>query len=465
MLPGTSPPLPASLASLLAVFGPLFTAPSFRTFCGLACGFLAQAGKRSVCGMLAGAGLSRLWPHDRAHSFFSRARWSPDDLGLAVARLVVTLLVPAVQPVTVAIDDTLFRRRGTKVWAASWFHDGAAAGPAKTGYGNNWVIAAIVVKLPMISRPVAVPVLAKLVIKGTNSASRLWLARRMAEAIAGALPGRDIHLTGDAAYAGKELKGLPPGVTWTTRLRKDAALHELPPARTGKRGRPRARGDKLLPLAKLAATAIFTPVTVTRYGTTTTIRAAAITCLWYSVFGSRPVTVVLIRDRSTSGYDLALVTTDTAASAARVIERYAARWSIEVAIEDARQVFGAGQARNRTARAVERTIPFQLACQAIATCWYATAGHDPADVAEHRARAPWYASKAQPSTADMAGKLRRVLIAARFRASRPDQPTPEEIDIIRLAWEDLAALQRKSRVHRPERKQHRRPSWRLGAGR
>ena len=29
MLPGTSLPLPASLANLLAVFGPLFTAPSF----------------------------------------------------------------------------------------------------------------------------------------------------------------------------------------------------------------------------------------------------------------------------------------------------------------------------------------------------------------------------------------------------------------------------------------------------
>ena len=111
MLPGM-PPLPASLASLLAVFGPLFTAPSFRIFRGLACGFLAQAGKRSVCGMLAGAGLSRAWPHDRAHSFFSRARWSPDDLGLAVARLVAGLLVPAGQPVTLAIDDTLFRRRG-----------------------------------------------------------------------------------------------------------------------------------------------------------------------------------------------------------------------------------------------------------------------------------------------------------------------------------------------------------------
>ena len=149
--------------------------------------------------------------------------------------------------------------------------------------------------------------------------------------------------------------------------------------------------------------------------------------------------VLLIRDVSATGYDLALVTTDLDASPAAVIERYAGRWSIEVAIEDARQVFGAGQAPSRTARAVERTIPFQLACQAIATCWYATAGHDPADVAGHRARAPWYTTKAQPSTADMAAKLRRVIIAARFKATRPDQPTPEEIRVIRLAWEDLAA--------------------------
>src|SRR5580700_5209277 len=189
MLPDAALPVPASLMTLLAVFSPLFTAPSFRTFTMLACGFLGQTGKRTVCGMLTGAGLSRIWPHDRAHSFFSRARWDPDDLGLAAARLVVTLLVPAGQPVTVAIDDTLFRRRGKKVWAAAWFHDGSAAGPAKTGYGNNWVIAAVVVMLPMISRPVAVPVLAKLVIKGTSSASRLWLARRMAVMLAGALPG------------------------------------------------------------------------------------------------------------------------------------------------------------------------------------------------------------------------------------------------------------------------------------
>jgi hypothetical protein len=39
----------------------------------------------------------------------------------------------------------------------------------------------------------------------------------------------------------------------------------------------------------------------------------------------------------------------------------------------------------------------------------------------------------------MAAKLRHVVIAARFKASRPDQPAPEEISTHRLAWEDFAA--------------------------
>ncbi len=323
-------PVPASLMALLTACSPLFTAPSFRTFTMLACGFIAQPGKRAVCGMLTGAGLSRLWGHDRAHCFFSRARWDPDELGLAVAKLAVSLLVPAGEPVAVAIDDTLFRRRGKKAWAASWFHDGSVPGKHKAGRGNNWVILAIIVKLPCCSRPVALPVLAELVVKGTNSASRLWLARRMTGKLAAALPGRDIHAVADSAYAGDDLELLPAGVTWTTRLRKNAALHALPPERTGKRGRPRVKGDRLPSLAKLAQAAAFAQVTVTRYGNAETVSAAVVTCLWYSVFGGRRVQVILIRDKSETGYDLALVTTDLNAAAAQVIERYASRWSIEV---------------------------------------------------------------------------------------------------------------------------------------
>ncbi len=81
-----------------------------------------------------------------------------------------------------------------------------------------------------------------------------------------------------------------------------------------------------------------------------------------------------------------------------------------------------------------------LACQALAVIWYATAGHHPADTAARRRNAPWYTTKTEPSTADMTAKLRRVIIAARFKRTSPDQAKPEEIHAIRLAWEDAGDL-------------------------
>lgn len=442
MLPDLTVSLPGSLDELLAWFRPLFTAPSFRTFRALAAGFLAQTGRRTVCGMLTGAGLAGIWPHHRAHRFFSRARWDAAALGLALARLVVTLLVPEGEPVLVAVDDTLFRRSGRKVYAAGWFHDGSARGDHPVGFGNNWVIAAVVVSLPFMSRPVALPVMARLIRKDLkpDQASRLVQARQMAAELARALPGRAIHVVADSAYAGKDLARLPGQVTWTTRLRKDAALFGLPGPRTGKRGRPKVKGARLPSLAELAKAAQFTPVTVRRYGKTATIRAAAITCLWHGVFGTRKVNVVLIRDRSAAGYDLALATTDTAAISEQVIERYAARWSIEVAIEDAKQIFGAGEARNRLPAAVSRTIPFTLTCQTLAMIWHATtAGQHPGDAEARRARAPWYRTKTTTATADITARLRRTIIAAKYRQGHPDQPTPEEIRAVQLAWDEAAA--------------------------
>ena len=73
-------------------------------------------------------------------------------------------------------------------------------------------------------------------------------------------------------------------------------------------------------------------------------------------------------------------------------------------------------------------------------CWYATAGHRPADAGARRLDAPWYTVKTQPSTADMTAKLCRVIIAAKFKRLQPDQPQPAEIHAIRLAWEDAEDL-------------------------
>ncbi|WP_322749912.1 MULTISPECIES: transposase, partial [unclassified Frankia] len=64
-------------------------------------------------------------------------------------------------------------------------------------------------------------------------------------------------MVADAAYAGKELRALPAQVTWTTRLRVDAALYDLAPPRTGRRGRPRSKGARLSSLTALAAQVSF----------------------------------------------------------------------------------------------------------------------------------------------------------------------------------------------------------------
>ncbi|MGH3940264.1 MAG: IS701 family transposase [Pseudonocardiaceae bacterium] len=432
--------LPSSLMALLVVFESCFTAPSFRTFCALLAGLVVQTGPRTVCGMLLGAGYSRVWAHDRAHRFFAHTRWSVDRVGLALAELVITRLLAPDAPITVVIDDTVFRRRGRKVWAAGWFHDGAAPGKTTTGFGNTWVIVGILVRLPFLSRPVCLPVLARLVIKDTMSASRLWLATELVELLARTFSRRRIDVVADAAYAGGQLRTLPERVSWTTRPRKDAALYELAPPRTGKRGRPRLKGPRLGSLASLATSAPFTPATVTRYQTSATVAIATVCCLWYTVFGPRPARVVFLREPGTHrGYDLVLITTDLTADPGTIVERYAARWSIEVMIKDAKQLFGAGQTHTRTAAAVQRAVPFALICQTITTLWYTTAGHHPDDLTDRRADAPWYVGKSQPTTLDMIIKLRRVLITTRNRPAQPEQPTPEEIHTLRLAWDNHTA--------------------------
>jgi hypothetical protein len=89
-----------------------------------------------------------------------------------------------------------------------------------------------------------------------------------------------------------------------------------------------------------------------------------------------------------------------------------------------------------------------LACQALAVCWSATAGYNPADTEARQLDAPWYTAKTEPSTADMTVKLRRVIIAAKFKRFHADQLEPAEIHAIRLAWEDAEVplpKQRKSR--------------------
>jgi hypothetical protein len=56
-----------------------------------------------------------------------------------------------------------------------------------------------------------------------------------------------------------------------------------------------------------------------------------------------------------------------------------------------------------------------------------------------RAAAPWYRSKAEPSTLDMLVTLRRQIIATRFLPSTPRPATTQEIIEVQQAWAQAAA--------------------------
>jgi hypothetical protein len=430
--------MPESWAAVLQVFAPVFARRgTFRMFTVLATGMVSQTGRRTVVGMLAGAGMAQRISFHAACRFFSSAVWDVDRLGLAAAGLIVRYLLGPGDPIVVAVDDTLFKRWGRKVHHVFWTHDGSAQGKHKIGRGNRWVIAGIVVRLPFTTAPVCLPVMFRLW-AGKGSDSPVTLGAVVLQAIRDAFPGRAVHGVGDAAYHGKPL--LVTGTTWTTRLPANAALHAPAPPRTGKRGRPRLKGAKLPRLKDMAGAAAWVRTQVYRYGRTEIVDIAVIPAIWYGPFGNTPGRVVLQRDPdSASAYDLALFSTDTTATGEEIVERYAVRWSIEPSNANGKQQAGVGQARNRLPRAVERTVPFGMIVQSMVITWYALYGYDPADVTDRAIAQPWYQTKTEPSFEDMILKLRKTIIAARFTTITPGQPDPDLLHDYALACAAAAA--------------------------
>ena len=366
--------------------------------------------------------------------------WDIDRLGLVVARLIVTRLLGPGEPVTVVIDDTLFKRWGRRVWHAFWTHDGAAQGGKKIARGNRWVIAGIVVRLPFCTAPVCLPVLMRLW-AGKATTTPVELAAQLMALLTAAFRDREVHGVGDAAYHGKPL--LVPGATWTTRLPANACLFDTAPPRTGRRGRPALKGRKLGRPAALATDAdAAVPCPATRAGARPRVpvrahrdRAAGRAGVHLvRQLRQHPGRCVLVRELgSTKAYDLALFTLDPTATPEQIVERYAMRWSIEPANAVGKQQMGVGQARNRVKNAVERTVPFGMLIQSLVVVWYALHGHHPDDALARRLAQPWYSTKTEPSFEDMITKLRKTLIVARFTPASPGQPNPDLLHDYALA--------------------------------
>jgi hypothetical protein len=427
--------MPAEWRELLEELAPVFARRStHRLFMLLACG-LILADRGTVTGMAAAAGIGRQWR--RACWFFASAKRDLDALGLAVARLIVKYLLSEDHPLIVAVDGTFFRRWGRHVTEARWAYDGSAQGGKKIAFGNTWVIAALVVKLPCCPSPAALPVLFRLW-RGKGAPSQVRLAAQMTELLVKAFPGREVHGTGDAAFHGEPL--VIEGATWTTRLPASAVIHGPKPPPSGKRGRPRNKGDRIGTCKDAAAVADWQDVTVRIYGKEQKLQAAAFPGLWSGSVGSAPGQLALIREPgSKKTCDRGLFTLDTALPPGDAIERYAWRWAIEPSNAAGKQVIGVGDACNRVRKAVERTVPFAFLVQSLMICWYAIYCDPAVGIGERRQRSPWYTAKATPAAADMHAALRDALAQARINATSAGTSTSRKTTSRMMTSEARAA--------------------------
>ncbi len=422
------PALPSSLTAILSLLRPAFTAPTFQVFEALLAGFVSRVGEHTVTGMWQAARLAGKLHHSRGHDFFARAAWCPDRLGLLLLDFLLERFTDPEAPIALAVDGSVFRRSGPRVHGASWHHDSSAAsGGRGFKFGNCFVVVGLVVRVPALGeRAWCLPVLFRLWLptpKPTEERpdperrpSQQDLAAGLVELIAKRHPKRQIDVVGDSAFACRAMAPGADRVTLTSRLRSNAVIHGPKPPRTGRRGRPRVKGERLGTPAEVVARAKASEWRRLSVPGRSEVCALVVEGLWHSVLGPRPVRVVIVREPAdTEGYRVALITTDVEAGAAEIVARYADRWSIEVAFQDAKQTVGVGEARNRVKAAVERTVPFGFICQSLAVTWYALHADPAADVARRRRIAPWYPQKRDPSMLDVLAALRRELIRAEFR--------------------------------------------------
>jgi hypothetical protein len=437
--------VPSSLGGLLSLFGGCFTQPTFQTFCALVVGLLTRVRGRMVTGMLCAAGLAGSWHHSRAHRFFSRARWSVDKVGLVALDLVVGRLVGAQEPIVVAIDDTLLRRSGPKVFGCCRIYDGGAVTAGQiTAVGNPWVVAGVVVRLSFLSRPVCLPVLFRLWRPGQGP-TQVELARELTELIACRYPERRVIVLADGAYAARTMspRELPPNVGLVMRARRDLRLHQPPPPRAaGTKGRRRLKGELQPALRDVASdpTTRWQNTQARLGGQRQTVELITQDGFWYRGWGCLPARALCIRSRRAKDQiEAMLITSDPQLSPGQILELYAMRWSIEVTFRDAKQLIGAGEAQNRTRQAVERTAPFAFLCLTLAIAWYALQGHAASDITERKTRQPWYRTKHQPSVQDMLVKLRRTIIHARISGATTTHGELPKLDQLTHVWEQAAA--------------------------
>jgi hypothetical protein len=366
-------------------------------------------------------------------------------LGFIASRLLRLLAaqLPLDDILLFALDDTPTKRAGPLVEGAG-IHHNPTPGPAeqKFLYGHVWVTIAWIVQHPCWG-VIGLPLRALLYIRQKDLGkiapwnrkhfpfrTKLELAAELVVWVAAWLRflGKTIWIVADGAYAKRPFVQavLQAGAVLVSRLRKDAALWNLPtpprPGQPARRGRKPKYGTRSISLAKRAAHRRgWQQAEFVLYGkqVTKTFKTFLAT---YPVVGG-VIRVVLVREDS--GW-VAFFCTDPMATVEQILKAVADRAAIEQDFHDVKEVHGAGQQQVRHIFANVAVFNLNLWLHTLIELW---AWAQPAKKLRDRSASPWDDPDRRPSHADRRNALRRACIRETFSATGT-----------------LAALSRKSRT-------------------
>ena len=404
--------------ALLAAFMPVFNAPSFDIFMRVAGAWVACPGRRTITRLYALAEPSGQRAHDAYHRFFREADWQ----GRGLWKILATLLVAAFHRAGVIpldLDDTLYHKSGRKVAGAGWWRDAVRSTGTRVvhGFGLNILVLTLRVEPPWGGEPLGLPVNLRIHLKG--GPTLLALAQEAIRETVAWFPDRSFSVCGDGFFAPLLGAAFPPEVVLTSRIRRDAAIYDLPPKkRPHTRGAPRKKGQRLpTPEGMARQSLIWRRKTVTLRGKATVRLVYARTVLWYAVSHS-PVLLVICRDPAGKEKDDFFCTTDIAAAPAKVVETYAGRWSIEDTFKYTKQLLGGETPQSWKKHGPQRAAILSFALYSLVWAWYLqTQGNTKTWKA-----VPWYPLKRSASFANALAHLRRTFWRQRIIASSDKSP-------------------------------------------
>jgi len=411
-------------------------------------GILFAQGRRTVTSWLRAAGVSTDF---QDYYYFLSALGRKTESVATQLLLLVLRTLPLPDRLLVVIDDTPTKRYGPKVEGAD-IHHNPTPGPAdqKYLYGHIWVTLSLAVRHPRFGA-LALPLRAMLYVRqktmakipkwrGWAFATKLVLAARLVEWIAPIVKqaGKTLWVVVDGGYAKAPFlkRAVRAGATVIGRLRKDAALRDLPPKpRRGQRrgrGRPRKYGKNKISLAKRAAHRKgWEMAECIVYGQKTTKLYKTFLATYRPAGGVIRVVIVL----EEHGW-YPFFSTDPNATAVEIIEAFADRATIEQDFHDVKEVWGAGQQQVRNIWTNVAVYHLNLWMHTLVELW---SWNRPQGELCDRSNSPWDDANRRPSHADRRNTLRRAIMRHELSTLAAVRPLPRKILQLVTRLMDLAS--------------------------